>query len=104
MSRSNRSKEWQVGRCGTPPGCWSVCGSMLIRRSQFGEGDSPGCVQYHPVYQWLTGLEVVNYHTLAIFGFAIKEALEQLFIEVLGVLSHEGLITLERVMHEWDEG
>jgi len=54
----------------------------------------------HPAYQWLTGLEVVNYHTLADFRICHQEALDQLFIEVLGVLSHEGLITLERVMHD----
>jgi len=56
--------------------------------------------EYHPAYQWLTGLEVVNYHTLADFRIQHREALDQLFIEVLGVLSHEGLITLERVMHD----
>jgi transposase len=56
--------------------------------------------EYHPAYQWLTGLEVVNYHTLADFRIRHKGALDQLFIEVLGVLSHEGLITLERVMHD----
>jgi len=56
--------------------------------------------EYHPAYQWLTGLEVVNYHTLADFRMRHKEALDQLFIDVLGVLSHEGLITLERVMHD----
>ena len=56
--------------------------------------------EYHPAYQWLTGLEVVNYHTLADFRIRHKEALDQLFIEVLGVLSHEGLVTLQRVMHD----
>jgi len=56
--------------------------------------------EYHPAYQWLTGLGVVNYHTLADFRIRHKEALDQLFIEVLGVLSHEGLITLQRVMHD----
>ena len=56
--------------------------------------------EYHPAYQWLTGLEVVNYHTLADFRIRHQEALDQVFIEVLGVLSHEGLITLERVMHD----
>ena len=56
--------------------------------------------EYHPAYQWLTGLEVVNYHTLADFRMEHKEALDRIFIEVLGVLSHEGLITLERVMHD----
>ena len=56
--------------------------------------------EYHPAYQWLTGLEVVNYHTLADFRIRHKEALDQLFIEALGVLTYEGLITLERVMHD----
>jgi len=56
--------------------------------------------EYHPAYQWLTGLEVVNYHTLADFRIGYKKALDQLFIDVLGVLSHEGLITLQRVMHD----
>jgi transposase len=56
--------------------------------------------EYQPAYQWLTGLEVVNYHTLADFRIRHKEGLDQLFIEVLGVLSHEGLITLQRVMHD----
>ena len=60
--------------------------------------------EYHPAYQWLTGLEVVNYHTLADFRIRHKEALDQLFIEVLGVLSHEGLITLRTGDARWDEG
>ena len=56
--------------------------------------------EYHPAYQGLTGMEVVNYHTLADFRTAHEAALDQLFIEVLGVLSHQGLITLRRVMHD----
>ena len=56
--------------------------------------------EYHPAYQWLTGMEVVNYHTLADFRIAHQEALDGFFIEVLGVLSHQGLITLRRVMHD----
>jgi transposase len=56
--------------------------------------------EYHPAYQWLTGMEVVNYHTLADFRIEHQAALDQLFIEVLGVLTHQGLIRLERVMHD----
>ena len=55
---------------------------------------------YHPAYQWLTGMEVVNYHTLADFRIHHKKALDRLFIGVLGVLSHQGLISLKRVMHD----
>jgi transposase len=59
-----------------------------------------GLCEYHPAYQWLTGMEVVNYHTLADFRVDHQQALDQLFIEVLGVLSHQGLVTLKRVMHD----
>lgn len=56
--------------------------------------------EYEPAYQWLTGLEPVNYHTISDFRVNNKEALERLFTEVLGLLSAEGLISLERVMHD----
>ena len=55
---------------------------------------------YHPAYQWLTGTEVVNHHTLSDFRVDHQEGLDELFAQVLGVLSAEGLITLERVMHD----
>jgi len=53
-----------------------------------------------PAYQWLTGLEPINHHTLSDFRVNHKEALDGLFIEVLGLLSAEGLISLERVMQD----
>lgn len=59
-----------------------------------------GLCEYDPAYQWLTGLEVINYHTLSDFRVKHKEALDQLFSQGLGLLSAEGLITLERVMHD----
>jgi len=56
--------------------------------------------EYHPAFQWLTGLEAVNYHSLSDFRTRHPEALSRLFTEVLGLLSHAGLITLERVMQD----
>jgi transposase len=56
--------------------------------------------EYHPAYQWLTGCEVVNHHSLSDFRVEHQGALDELFAQVLGVLSGEGLITLERVMHD----
>jgi len=55
---------------------------------------------YDPAYQWLTGMEPVNYHTLADFRSSHKNSLDRLFVQVLGIMSAEGLITLERVMHD----
>jgi len=56
--------------------------------------------RYHPAYQWLTGLQEINHHTLSDFRVEHHQALNELFIQILGVLSYEGLITLERVMHD----
>lgn len=55
---------------------------------------------YDPGFQWLTGLQEVNYHTLADFRVDHQSELDELFAQALGLLSSEGLITLERVMHD----
>jgi transposase len=55
---------------------------------------------YHPAYQWLTGMETVNHHTLSDFRVQHQTALNQLFVDLLAALSAEGLITLEQVMHD----
>jgi transposase len=55
---------------------------------------------YDPAFQWLTGLQAANYHTLADFRVGYKRELDELFAQALGLLSVEGLITLERVMHD----
>ena len=55
---------------------------------------------YDPAFQWLTGLEQINYHTLSDFRVAHEQGLKELFVGALGVLSAEGLVSLERVMHD----
>jgi len=55
---------------------------------------------YEPGCQWLTGMEEVNYHTLADFRTHDKEALDEIFVQVLGLLSADGLTDLKRVMQD----
>jgi transposase len=55
---------------------------------------------YDPAFQWLTGLEEVNYHTLADFRVEKQAELDKLFTQLLAALSKEGLITLEQVMQD----
>jgi transposase len=55
---------------------------------------------YEPAFQWLCGLGEINYHTLSDFRVDHDESLRELFVQVLGVLSSEGLVSLERVMHD----
>jgi len=56
--------------------------------------------EFDPAFQWLTGLQEVNYHTLADFRVDKQKELDQLFTQVLAALSQEGLITLEQVMQD----
>src|ERR1017187_6520404 len=56
--------------------------------------------EYDLAFQWLTGLEEGNYHTLADFRVEKAEELDELFTNLLGVLSAKGLITLEEVMQD----
>jgi transposase len=52
---------------------------------------------HEPGLRWLTGLKVVNHHSLSDFRVAHGEALQELFVQVLGILAMEKLVTLERV-------
>jgi transposase len=55
---------------------------------------------YEPAFQWLCGLGEINHHTLSDFRVSHDASLRELFVQVLGVLSSEGLVSLERVMHD----
>jgi transposase len=56
--------------------------------------------EWEPAYQWLTGATVVNAHTLSDFRVKHEQRLNGLFGQILGLLSADGLITLERVMQD----
>jgi transposase len=56
--------------------------------------------EFDPGFQWLCGLETINYHTLSDFRVAHGKELQELFVELLGSLSAQGLVSLERVMHD----
>jgi len=91
------------GRAGRP--AWDPQLLISLWVYAYGEGVSSAreverrC-EYHPAYQWLTGMQAVNHHTLSDFRVGHQEALDELFAQLLGVLSAEGLISLERVMHD----
>jgi transposase len=53
--------------------------------------------EYEPGCQWLCGLQAIRHRTLSGFRSEFKAGLDDLFVQVLGLLSAEGLITLERV-------
>jgi transposase len=53
--------------------------------------------EFEPAFQWLCGLQPISHRTLSGFRSDNKDALGSLFVQVAGVLSAEGLITMERV-------
>jgi transposase len=55
---------------------------------------------FEPAFQWLCGLGEINPHTLSDFRVDHDASLRDLFVQVLGVLSAEGWVSLERVMHD----
>jgi transposase len=55
---------------------------------------------YHPGFQWLTGMEEINHHTLSDFRVRHGAALEQLFVKLLALLDQEQLIDLEVVTQD----
>jgi hypothetical protein len=57
-------------------------------------------MEWEPGLQWLGGLVAVNHHTLSDFRMEHREALDELFAQVVGLLESEGLLSLERVMHD----
>ena len=54
----------------------------------------------HDAYRWILGGVTVNYHTLSDFRHRHEAAVDALLTESLGVLLHEGLVTLERVAQD----
>ena len=56
--------------------------------------------EYEPGCQWLTAMEAVNYHTLSDFRIEHKKELDKIFVQVLGLLSAEGLIEMKRITQD----
>lgn len=95
-----RAVEGVAGRCATDP---RLLVSLWVYAYSQGVGSAREISRlcgYHPAYQWLTGVENLSGHTVSSFRVEHKEALEKLFIEVVGVLSAEGFVKLKRVMQD----
>lgn len=95
-----RAVEGKAGRPGWEP---RLLISLWIYA--YSEGVSSGraieeLCEWEPAYQWLSGARVVNAHTLTDFRVKHEAALQELFVQSLGVLSADGLISLQRVMQD----
>lgn len=56
--------------------------------------------EQHDAYRWLRGGVPINYHMLADFRVANKEAMDDLLAQILAAMMAEGLVTLQRVAQD----
>ena len=54
----------------------------------------------HDAFRWLCGGVPVNYHTLNDFRVGHEKALDDLFTQVLAVLTHKGVVTVKRISQD----
>mgnify|MGYP005842929265 CR=1 FL=1 len=93
-------EEGEVGCSAFDPRVLISCWLYAYSKGVGGGREVSRLTEEDSAYQWITGLKTINYHTLSDFRVEHQEALDELFIQVLGLLSAEGLVTLERVMHD----
>lgn len=95
-----KSIEGEAGRPAYDP---RLLISLWIFATSDGESSSreiERLCEYHPAYRWLSGMKVINHHTLSDFRINHKDKLDDLFTQVLGLLSAGNLITLRRITQD----
>jgi hypothetical protein len=55
-------------------------------------------MEHEPGLRWLAGLQVVNHTTLSDFRKDHREALDEVFTQLLAVMEGAGLVSLDQVM------
>ena len=95
-----RTRKGGVGRAAWPPqllvAVWLYGYSQGITSARELERQ----MEYEPGLMWLTGMEVINHHTLSDFRIDHGEALTDLFTQMLVVLSDAGLVKMGLVAHD----
>ena len=103
LSRYTEQVRSVAGVAGRPAFAPQLLVSLWVYSYSRGESSARAIerlCEHEPAYQWLTGMEGISAHTLSDFRVAHADALHELFVQTLGLLSAEGLITLERVMQD----
>lgn len=95
-----RSRGDQAGRPATDP---AILLALWLYATTDGVGSGRElerlCAQ-DAAYRWICGGVAVNYHTLNDFRVDHGDKLDQLLVQVLAALTHQGLVTLERVAQD----
>jgi transposase len=95
-----RSREGQAGNSAWDPrlllSIWLYSYSEQVSSAR----EIARLMEYEPGLLWLSGLGEVNYHTLADFRSQHESELKALLAELLGLLSTNGMVSLELVAHD----
>ena len=92
-----RAVEGQVGRSAHSPHLLVSVWLYAYTKGLHSAPEIARQMEYEPGLEWLTGLRPINHHTLSDFRVGHGKALQELFEQVLAMLTMKGLITLERV-------
>lgn len=95
-----RSQEGEKGRAANSPRLLASVWLYAYSRGISSAREIERQMEYEPGLMWLCAAETVNHHTLSDFRVDHKEALDELFRDLLAVLEEGGFIDLRRVMHD----
>jgi transposase len=95
-----RSRRGEVGRAAWPPQLLIAVWLYGYSRGVTSARELERQMEYEPGLMWLTGMEVINHHTLSDFRIEHGEALTDLFAQMLVVLSDAGLVKMQLVAHD----
>jgi transposase len=95
-----RSRKGVVGRAAWPPrlliAVWLYGYSQGVSSARELERQ----MEYEPGLMWMSGMQVINHHTLSDFRIEHGAALTDLFTQMLVVLSDAGLVKMRLVAHD----
>lgn len=103
LSRFEAKQKSREGGAGRP--CWSaqLLVSIWVYSYSMGVASARAIermMEHEPGLRWLSADQAINHHTLSDFRVGHKEALEELFAELLGMLDAAELIDVTRLLHD----
>jgi transposase len=103
LKRFEDGVKTREGTAGRP--CWSarVLVSVWVYGYTMGVASARAIermMTHEPGLRWLTGEQVINYHTLAEFRVGHEEALQELFAQFLVLLETAGVVDLKSLLQD----
>ncbi|SPE18514.1 conserved hypothetical protein [Candidatus Sulfotelmatomonas gaucii] len=95
-----RATEGRAGRDAIHPRLLISIWIYAITRGIHSAREISRQMSYEPGLQWMSGLRIINHHTLSDFRSRNEKALGKLFEQVIALLHMNRLVTLERVTQD----